>query len=266
MWYYSINGQQHGPLEESALDQLIRDGVVTPETFVWKEGMSDWVTLAQARPVAKPGIVAEDASSTCSMCGKRVGAENLIELMGNRVCADCKPMAVQSLREGANIPAKDHTAWREGKKVVARNETSLPARCYKCNHEVASPPLTRKLYWHPAWYYLFIFFNIIIYAIVAMIVRKKATLKIYLCERHAQRRKNFIIGGWSGAALAIIVVITGISLNLGWMIALGFVGLLAAIIIGIAGAQVARPARIKGDTIWLTGSGKEFIASLPPMP
>ena len=267
MWYYTTNGQQHGPVDEAGLNSLIIEGTVTTDTFVWRDGMSEWTPLAQAR-AAKSNIVrSEDTmSSTCTICGKQVGSENLIELMGKRVCADCKPMAVQSLREGASLPAKNHTAWREGKKVVAHSQTSLPARCFKCNHDVTTPPLTRKLYWHPVGYYVLLFFNIIIYAIVAMIVRKRATLDVYLCDQHLQRRKYFLIGGWSGAFLGLIMGFVAIAFNIGWLGLMGIILFLGAIIAGVAGGQVVRTTRIKGDTVWLAGSGKEFLASLPPFP
>jgi hypothetical protein len=56
------------------------------------------------------------------------------------------------------------------------------------------------------------------------------------------------------------------ALGLDWLIVLGFVLFLAAIITGVAGAQLARPTRIRGDKVWLSGSGKEFLTSLPPLP
>jgi hypothetical protein len=267
MWYYSIEGQQRGPVDETTFDSLIADGVVTTDTLVWQNGMTDWIPLAQARRVEGKAISVEDAASaTCTLCGKRVGAENLIELLGNRVCADCKPLAVQSLREGASLPAKNHTAWREGKKVVAHSETALPARCFKCNQAVTTAPLKRKLLWHPLGYYLFIFLNVIVYVVVAIIVRKKGTLDIYLCDRHLRRRRNFIIGSWSGVVLGLFALFGGIIFNLVWPIALGVLVIIAAAITGLAGGRLASPTRIKGDKIWLSGSGKEFLASLPPLP
>jgi hypothetical protein len=268
MWYYAIDGAQQGPFDDAALDRLITTGIVAADTYVWKDGMADWAPLGRARPASNPTLIAtaDAASDTCSICGKRVGTDNLIDLLGNRVCSDCKPMAVQTLKEGAALPVKNFTAWRDGKKVVAHSKTSLPARCYKCNEAVETPPMTRKLYWHPAFYYLLLFFNILVYAVVAMIVRKRATLDIYLCDQHRQRRKYFIIGGWSGAILGIILVCVGVVMNTGWLIVLSLVVLAAAMIVGIAGAQLARPSKIKGETIWLTGSGKEFLASLPDWP
>jgi hypothetical protein len=266
MWYYSSDGQQHGPLDETALDQLIATGVVTADTFVWKEGLSEWTPLGQLRTFEKTAPLAEDAkSSTCTMCGKSVGADNLIDLLGLRVCAACKPLAVQTFREGAT-PTANNTAWCDGKKVVTHNLKSLPPRCYKCNDAAAEPPLKRKLYWHSSVYYLLIFLNLFIYVVVAMIVRKRASVDVYLCTRHIQQRKYFIIGGWVGAALGIAIFIGGAAMNLSAPIWLGCIVLFLSIIVGLWGASLARTTRIKGDTVWLSGASKEFLASLPPWP
>jgi len=196
------------------------------------------------------------------MCGKRVGADNLIDLLGLRVCAACKPMAVQTLREGVT-PAGSTSAWSDGKKVMTYNQRALPARCYKCNHAAVEPPLKRKLYWHPVAYYLLIFVNLIVYVLVAMVVRKRASVDVYLCARHIQRRKYFIIGGWSGTALGMVMLMTGIAENIGALTAVGFFVILLAIIVAMRGASLIRATRIKGDTVWLSGAGKEFLASLP---
>jgi hypothetical protein len=265
MWYYSSDGQQQGPLDDVALDQLIANGVVNTDTFVWKEGMPEWTPLSQVRALGNTGTVVEDAgSSTCTMCGKNVGADNLIDLLGHRVCADCKPLAVQTLREGAPLAGKNNAAWRDGKKVVTYDQSSLPARCYKCNHAVAEPPMKRKLDWHPAAYYLLIFLNLFIYVIVAIFVRKRASVDVYLCAQHARRRKNFIIGGWSGAAVAIPLIIGAMAANNSWLMLVGIAVLSVAIIAGLAGASLIGATRIKGNTVWLRGAGSEFLASLPP--
>lgn len=42
MWYYTLNGQQAGPVSQSELaDRLSND--LSPNTLVWKEGMADWL-------------------------------------------------------------------------------------------------------------------------------------------------------------------------------------------------------------------------------
>src|SRR5712692_5698320 len=62
-WYYASNGHQLGPVEEAALDDLVRQGVVRDDTLVWKEGMAAWQRHADARgyraaPPAFPGAPA----------------------------------------------------------------------------------------------------------------------------------------------------------------------------------------------------------------
>jgi hypothetical protein len=266
MWYYAADGKQHGPMDDAALNQLTASGTIGDATLVWKEGLPEWISLQQARTITREGrILTVEESASCSMCGKAVGADNLIELAGLRVCGACKSTAVQALREGATAAFKN-AAWRDGRKVMTHNKQSLPPRCYKCNAPVSGPPLKRKLYWHPPGYYLLIFVQIFIYIIVAIIVRKQASVELYLCAHHVRRRRYFIAGGWGGSVLAIGIISAGIMEQIGALTAVGFIILAAAIGAGLFGAALTRATRIQGDTVWLIGSGKEFLASLPPWP
>lgn len=45
--YVAINGQQSGPFEMPAIQQMILSGQVTRETLVWKQGMSSWGAAGQ---------------------------------------------------------------------------------------------------------------------------------------------------------------------------------------------------------------------------
>jgi uncharacterized membrane protein len=51
-WRYVQNGQPAGPVETSALQALLANGTVGPETLVWKEGMAKW---APARTLPELG-------------------------------------------------------------------------------------------------------------------------------------------------------------------------------------------------------------------
>jgi len=264
MWYYIANGQQQGPLDDSGLKDSVGKGVITPETMVWKEGQPDWAPLKQISTTFLPPFPS-DPSAICSICNKAVGADNLIELVGVQVCAACKPKALQTIREGAPLTGSN-TAWSDGKKVVVRDETHLPPRCVKCNAATAEQPLKRKLYWHPPAYYLLIFISLLVYVIVAIIVRKKGSVHVSLCSEHLRRRKYFMIGGWVGSFVALAIAFTGMVLNTSWLTATGFILLPVAIITGLVGARVTPAARIKDKTIWLRGASKEFLASLPQWP
>ncbi len=63
-WYYGSEGQQHGPLEEEALKALIQSGEISPDTLIWKEGMSDWLPVAQIPEFTQtsPTMAAHDGS------------------------------------------------------------------------------------------------------------------------------------------------------------------------------------------------------------
>lgn len=54
-WYYAVGSQQQGPVTDDQLQGLIKDGVVTGDTLVWREGMANWLPY---RTVAPPGIAA----------------------------------------------------------------------------------------------------------------------------------------------------------------------------------------------------------------
>jgi hypothetical protein len=266
MWYYLDSAhQQQGPVEEGRLSALLAAGTISPQTLVWRDGLTDWIPYQQlppGAPMASGVPVAVLANATCQICQQPVGVDNLIELAGIRVCAACKPKAIQTLSEGGQLGSS--AVWRDGKKVVARDGARFPARCVKCNGPAAEPPLKRKLYWHNPLIYLLVFLHFLIYIIVAVIVRKRASVELYLCPEHLKRRKYFILATWLAVVIGLGVGIWGIAIHSLPLGAAGFLLLIiGAPVIGILGAQPARTVRIKNKTVWMAGAGKDFVASLP---
>jgi uncharacterized membrane protein len=57
-WRYVQNGQPSAPVETAALAALLTNGTLSPETYVWKEGMANWLAartlpeFANCRPAA----------------------------------------------------------------------------------------------------------------------------------------------------------------------------------------------------------------------
>lgn len=41
-YYIAVNGQQTGPFGMQHLQQMVQSGQLTPQTFVWKQGMTQW--------------------------------------------------------------------------------------------------------------------------------------------------------------------------------------------------------------------------------
>lgn len=46
-WYYGKEGQQNGPLDESAMKARVAGGEIGQSDLVWKEGMAEWLPLSQ---------------------------------------------------------------------------------------------------------------------------------------------------------------------------------------------------------------------------
>jgi hypothetical protein len=117
-WYYAAGGQQQGPVDDAQLDALLSSGQINAETLIWRDGMANWQPLRQARstpatlgapPVQPGGETPPVASGTsaageivCAECGKTFTKDNAIQYGSTWVCASCKPVFLQKLREGTS--------------------------------------------------------------------------------------------------------------------------------------------------------------------
>lgn len=48
MWYYTLNNQQVGPVDEKTITDLIAAGTINANTMVWTAGMANWLPIAQS--------------------------------------------------------------------------------------------------------------------------------------------------------------------------------------------------------------------------
>jgi len=48
-WFISVNGEQKGPYPTDQLRQLVSDGFVARDAYIWREGMAQWQPLSQVR-------------------------------------------------------------------------------------------------------------------------------------------------------------------------------------------------------------------------
>lgn len=110
-WYYADQGQQKGPIAESALDELVHAGVVQNDTLVWHEGMVGWEQHSVVRGATAPppfpanGSVPTERAETryCGECGRPFPANELVAIGPVSVCAACKSIYLQKLREGGAL-------------------------------------------------------------------------------------------------------------------------------------------------------------------
>lgn len=66
-WYYAVGQQQHGPITEDQLHALAKDGVVTGDTLVWRDGMANWQpyrTISGAVSAPPPAPTAATLATT----------------------------------------------------------------------------------------------------------------------------------------------------------------------------------------------------------
>src|SRR6266516_4404151 len=101
-WYYAEAGEQRGPITDAELSDLSKAGAIRDGTLVWREGMASWQPYGQVKGPAgaPPPRVGE---VVCWQCGKMFSQDEVIPIGEGWVCAACKPIYVQRLKEGASV-------------------------------------------------------------------------------------------------------------------------------------------------------------------
>jgi hypothetical protein len=265
-WFYTINSQKTGPVSDSQLDELLRAGKINEDTPICRVGMTDWQPLKVTR-ASNPPPIPNSKSMVCAECGQTFPSDDLIQLNRSWVCAQCKPVFLQRMSEGAAPSGSAGSMWRMNKKLVTCSETPFPDRCVKCNAPANGFRLKRVLYWqHPA-YYLLLLINLLILIIVVLIVRKKAVLHIGLCGEHRVQRQQAIIIGWSGGLGGLALAgIGGIAFKSGWLVLVGIIVFLTALIYGGLKAPMISAAKVTKENVWVKGVHRDFLADLPEWP
>lgn len=169
-----------------------------------------------------------------------------------------------SLAGAAVNPTDSGGTWRDGKILVLSREASLPPRCVKCNEPADEPTKMRKVYWHTPWLYVLALLNLILYAIVVAIVRKKATVAPGLCSTHKKRRRMGIAAGWTLLIAGFALIGIGIADQQSVVIPGGILMVLAAVLVSAIATRILRPNRIDAQYVRLRGCGPEFLDSIPP--
>lgn len=120
-WFYSRGGQTLGPVTEEEFQRLRREGVIGPQTLVWREGLAQWVECrgmelpaAPPAPAALPPLVAPPLAAIpgipadyrpCMLCGRHFPPAEVIPLADRHVCLWCKPLYRQMVIEGLPLPS-----------------------------------------------------------------------------------------------------------------------------------------------------------------
>ena len=99
-WYYTENGQRIGPLPQEKFAELASSGVITAESLVWHEGMTEWRPYREARSAAAVPPIPGAPTRVCSSCGRAFPPADLAMFGEAAICAECKAAWVQRMRQG----------------------------------------------------------------------------------------------------------------------------------------------------------------------
>jgi uncharacterized RDD family membrane protein YckC len=118
MPYYVVkDGQRVGPLSDEDFQNRVLSGEVGADTLVWQPGMADWKRYAEHSGIGVPPAPMSPSPSflsgptgVCAECGNTFVQDDLVTIAGASVCAGCKPLYVQRMREGAMLPNTFHYA------------------------------------------------------------------------------------------------------------------------------------------------------------
>ncbi|MBI5897463.1 MAG: RDD family protein, partial [Desulfobacterales bacterium] len=126
-WYYKDGEQELGPLSKAQLQELIHAKRIHAKTLVRNESMNDWRPLGEmvrggasasspAKPPPAPVMPSHETpptppaelpaveSAVCSQCGRSFPKSQVVQFDNQAICAACKPIFVQRLREGVSTP------------------------------------------------------------------------------------------------------------------------------------------------------------------
>jgi uncharacterized RDD family membrane protein YckC len=145
-WYYKEGEQTIGPVSKKDLQELINAKRINGRTLVRSTETNQWKPIAELvhgkaqdshpqppptpqvkRPPAPPTPSVNDGEATllaveiCSQCGRSFPIDQVVTFGDKVICASCKPMFVQKLKEGATIKGALRFAgfWiRFGAKII----------------------------------------------------------------------------------------------------------------------------------------------------
>ena len=157
--------------------------------------------------------------------------------------------------------------------LIMHKQAVLPNRCIKSN-EPTEERLKRSLYWHHPAFYLLILFNLIVYAIVALIIRKSAVIQIPLSSPFKKRRIRNMIIAWLSVLAGIVCLVLGLALTdlrtqsipAVFLIIMFPVLLLFGAMFGLIGCRVISVKKIDEHFVWMRGASPKFRESFPEWP
>src|SRR5262245_35546938 len=143
------------------------------------------------------GMAFQPGDSWCRRCGAR-----LPEIPQAEPVQSAPPSAAAySMVPEYGLPQRQESyaqgggIWRDDTTLVMHRTARLPEYCIKCGAALDRPMMARTLRWqHPLLLLLLLggLPGLILYFIIALVVRKTARADIGVCEEHAGKRRTAI--------------------------------------------------------------------------
>ena len=205
----------------------------------------------------------------CRECG-------LVNFTTDQNCKRCRASATAMgpppapagivLEDGYVMPPPPFSTggvWRDDKTLVMTRDAQLPDQCIKCNAPAHGYKLKRKLSWHHPALYVVILVAWIVYLVLAIALRKQATVFFGLCPEHIKRRKTFLLIGWMMFAIGLIVPVLAFSNEAPGIALLGFLLLFTSIFWLVFANRVVTVKKIDDRYVYLTGIDANYLARFP---
>jgi len=156
------------------------------------------------------------------------------------------------------------SAWSQGDVLIVRKGARLPYACVKCGQPSDGKPVRKTYYWHEPWVWVTILAGVLVYVIIAILIRQSGQIEFALCSQHRARRRNGVIISLLGVFGGIALFVAAGMSNEPYLVPFGIVVLLGGAITGLLMARVLTPKRIDMHFLWLRGVGPAFLQTLPP--
>lgn len=158
------------------------------------------------------------------------------------------------------------TTWRKGKLLVTARQSHLPDRCIKCNAPVGKRPIKRTIYWHHPAIFVTIPAGLLIYVILALVLRKRAVVQFAVCRAHRTRHAAHVGISWLMVLGGIGLVITAIAADLPALALAGVAMFFAGLVYAVVTVPYLKPTQIDNSFAWLKGCCPEYLATFPEWP